>query len=220
VLLLKCVYTTHTMGNNSQAVFFAKVGVVLALIWGVVWGVMSLTGVFRETPEKVISYMEKNPLSEEEDPDKRRKIIGTLADKLNQLDHIQIGDFQGNPERDRTRGENFFKNMTPEEQLFFMEKRIGKAFNQMMNAFNEMERDERKQLVERTLKRMRDDDGERVQLQRLEESDPAATEKIVNEGLRAYYQEATAETKLDLAPLMEQMQRNLQGIGHRRKNKK
>ena len=101
-----------------------------------------------------------------------------------------------------------------------MEKRIGKAFNQMMNAFNDMERPERKQLVERTLKRMRDDDGERVQLQRLEETDPAATERIVNEGLRAYYQEASAETKLDLAPLMEQMQRNLQGTGRRRRNKK
>ena len=98
-----------------------------------------------------------------------------------------------------------------------MEKRIGKAFNQMMNAFNDMERSERKQLVERTLKRMKDDEGERVQLERLEEADPEATEKIVNEGLRAYYQEASAETKLDLAPLMEQMQRNLQGLGRRRK---
>lgn len=207
------------MGNSSQAVFFVKVGAVLALIWGLVWGVMSLTGVFRETPEKVISYMESHPLSEEEDPDKRRKIIGTLADKLNQLDHMQIGEFQGNPERDRARGENFFREMTPDEQHFFMEKRIGKAFNQMMNAFNDMEREERQRLVERTLKRMRDDDGERVRLQRLENSDPAATEKIVNEGLRAYYQEASAETKLDLAPLMEQMQRNLQGVGHRRKKR-
>jgi len=201
-------------------VFLVKVGVVLALIWGLVWGVMTITGVFRETPEKVIAYMESHPLAEEEDVDKRRKIIGTLAEKLNQLDHVQINEFGGNPERSREQGEKFFKNMTPDEQLFFMEKRIGKAFNQMMNAFNDMERSERKQLVERTLKRMRDDDGERMQLQRLEETDPAATERIVNEGLRAYYQEASAETKLDLAPLMEQMQRNLQGIGRKRKKKR
>ncbi len=133
------------------------------------------------------------------------------------LDHGQINQFQMDPDRDQ--GRDYFKGMTPEEQHFFMEKRIGKAFNQMMTAFNDMERDERKQLVERTLKRMREDDGEREGLRRLEQSDPAATEKIVNEGLRAYYQDASAETKLDLAPLMEQMQRNLQGLGHRRKKK-
>ncbi len=205
------------MGSQSQTVFLLKVGAVLAVIWGLVWGVMSITGVFQETPEKVIAYMDSHPLNEEEDLDKRREIIGTLADKLNSLDHVQIGDFQENAQNNRDRRENFFKEMSPEEQHFFMEKRIGKAFNQMMNAFNEMEREERQLLVERTLKRMKNDDGERMQLQRLEAADPEATEKIVNEGLRAYYQEASAETKLDLAPLMEQMQRNLSGGRKRRK---
>ena len=207
------------MGSTSQAVFFAKVGVVLAVIWGLVWGVMTMTGMFRETPEKVIAYIESNPLTEEEDPDKRMEIIGTLADKLNQLDHEQIRDFEQEPGGRRDMGEKFFRNMTPEEQHFFMEKRIGKAFNQMMQAFNDMEREERKRFVERTLTRMREDEGERVQLERLEEADPEATDRIVNEGLRAYYQEASAETKMDLAPLMEQMQRNLQGMGHRRRKR-
>ncbi len=203
------------MGTQSQAAFFLRVGVVLVVIWGLAWGVMRLAGVFRETPETVLAYMEGHSLEDESDPAKRRQIIATLADKLNSLDHLQINEFQANPDGDRRR--DFFKRMTPDEQHFFMEKRIGKAFNQMMNAFNEMERDERKQLVERTLKRMREDEGERRGLRRLEESDPTATERIVNEGLRAYYQDASAETKLDLAPLMEQMQLNLQGLGHRRK---
>jgi hypothetical protein len=202
------------MGTQSQAAFFIKVGALLVVIWGLAWGVMKVAGVFRETPETVVAYMEGHPLEDETDPDKRRKIIGTLADKLNSLDHVQINQFQADPDRDQRR--DFFKGMSPEEQHFFMEKRIGKAFNQMMNAFNDMERDERKQLVERTLKRMREEEGEREGLRRLEQSDPEATEKIVNEGLRAYYQDASAETKLDLAPLMEQMQRNLQGLGHRR----
>jgi len=206
------------MGNRSQTIFLLKIGVVLAVIWGSAWGVMKATGLFRETPDKVIAYMENHPLDEVEDVDERRKVIAALAEKLNQLDHVQINEFQADPDRDRR--QDFFRNMTPDEQHFFMEKRIGKAFNQMMNAFNDMERPERKQLVERALKRMRDDDGDREGLRRLEEADPAATEKIVNEGLRAYYQEASAETKLDLAPLMEQMQRNLQGLGHGRKKRK
>ncbi len=205
------------MGGRYQLLFLLKVGLVLAVIWAAAWGVMSVTGVFRETPEKVIAYMDEHPLSEVEDEDERLKVIGGLADRLNRLDHIQINDFQSDPDRDRRRG--FFKEMTAKEQHYFMERRIGKAFNQMMNAFNEMEREERKKLVDRTLKRMRDSDEERLGLQRLEKADPAATEKIVNEGLKAYYQDASAETKLDLAPLMEQMQRNLQGLGHKARKK-
>ena len=114
------------MGNNSQTVFFVKVGVVLAVIWGLVWGVMTMTGMFRETPEKVIAFIESHPLSEEKDSDKRRKIIGTLADKLNKLDHVQINEFGGDPERSRDQGEDFFRNMTPEEQLFLWKNALAK----------------------------------------------------------------------------------------------
>ena len=35
--------------------------------------------------------------------------------------------------------------------------------------------------------------------------------KIVDQGMRSFYSEANAEVKLDLSPLIEQMQRNLQG---------
>ncbi|MCF6312117.1 MAG: hypothetical protein L3J39_06675 [Verrucomicrobiales bacterium] len=203
------------MGGNSQFAFLLKIAAVLILIWAAVWGVMTLSGVFRETPEKVIAYMESHPLADEQDAGKRKEIIIKLADKLNALDHIQINEFQTDPDKDRRRG--FFKEMSAEEQHFFMERRIGKAFNQMMNAFNEMERKDRQRFVEKTLKRMRDDDEERLGLQRLEKSDPQATEKIINEGLKAYYQDATAETKLDLAPLMEQMQRNLRNLRYQQK---
>jgi hypothetical protein len=44
---------------------------------------------------------------------------------------------------------------------------------------------------------------------RLEEADPAIAEKITEAGLKAYYEEANAETKLDLAPLLEEMQRSM-----------
>ncbi|MEM9865151.1 MAG: hypothetical protein AAF938_26340, partial [Myxococcota bacterium] len=117
----------------------------------------------------------------------------------------QIGELSDRGEDER--GREFFESMNAEEQRFFMEKRVGKAFDQMMIAFNEMERDERRRIVERTLEQMKE--GEAGRGERFEEQDAEMVEKVVNEGLRAYYQEASAETKLDLAPVLEQMQRNL-----------
>ena len=46
----------------------------------------------------------------------------------------------------------------------------------------------------------------------MEEDDKEIFDKVVNSGMRAYYQEADADVKLDLAPLMEEMQARMQGL--------
>jgi hypothetical protein len=35
-------------------------------------------------------------------------------------------------------------------------------------------------------------------------------EKIIDQGFRSFYSDASAETKMDVAPLIEQLQHNLQ----------
>lgn len=184
-----------------------KAGIGLAILWGLVWGAFQVTGSLKPTPEKVVAFVEENPLSEIEDTEKRRQVIGRIAGMLNQMEPGELRRLA--EERGEDPRRTFFEEMTPEEQRFFMEKRIGKAFEQMMSAFNEMDREERKRVVERTLKQMRSDNERADGLERLEETDPELADRIVGEGLKAYYQNASAETKLDLAPVLEEMQRNL-----------
>ena len=191
-------------GRNA---LFWKAGLALAIVWAFVWGTFQITGRLKPTPEKVAAFAEDNPLSEIENPEERRRVIGKIASMLNQMEPSDIRRLAEEGGEDPRR--EFFEEMTPEEQRFFMEKRIGKAFEQMMTAFNEMEREERKKVVERTLKQMRSDNARSDGLQRLEETDPEIADRIVNEGLKAYYQSANAETKLDLAPVLEEMQKNL-----------
>lgn len=194
---------------NPRNFLLVKAAAALGALWLVVWGVLQLSGVLQPSPEKIESYVEANPLDEIDDPDERLEVIGKVAEMMNQLTSEQVAEVS----RQRREGENderdrqFFQSMSSEEQRFFMEKRVGKAFDQMMVAFNEMDRDERRKIVERTLQQMKDGEGGRDE--RFEEQDSEMVEKVVNEGLRAYYQEASAETKLDLAPVLEQMQRNL-----------
>lgn len=186
-----------------------KAGLALVILWVIVGVGLRVFRSMTPTPEKLAAYVDENPLSAIEDADRRREVIGNVADMLNQLDPDDVRRLIEENEEDPRRA--FFEELSPEEQRFFMEKRVGRAFDQMMQAFNDMDREERQRVVDRTLRQMRQDGDRRDGLTRLEESDPEMAEKIVNEGLRAYYQEANAETKLDFAPVLEEMQRNLAG---------
>jgi hypothetical protein len=43
--------------------------------------------------------------------------------------------------------------------------------------------------------------------------DPELAEKMADAGLKAYYSDASVETKIDLAPLLEEMQRTMGRMG-------
>jgi hypothetical protein len=187
---------------NARNQILVRGLVSLALVWGVVFLIAKVAGSMKPTAEKIQAFQEKNPLSEIEDPEKRKEYIAKVADMLNQMEaseveKLNVGD-EGDPRRD------FLTEMSGEEQLFFLERRVGRAFEQMMQSFNEMDREERKKIVERSLRRIRENQGEGDR--NLETGDPEIVEKIAEAGFKAYYSEASAETKIDLAPLMEEMQ--------------
>ena len=193
-----------------------KAGIVLVVLWAGVWGVSKYVSGLRPTPDKAVAFVADNDLSQIGDPEERKRVLAELAEMLNGMDGAEVQEFQekmfAGEENPDERGRQIFEGLSPEEQWYFMERRIGRAFDQMMQAFNDMDREERKKIVERTLNDMRrNGNGNGPALGRLEGQDREFVERVTTEGFRAYYEEASAETKLDLAPVLEQMQRNLGG---------
>ena len=188
--------------------------VVLVILWAAVFGVVKLAGSMKPTASKVNRYLNDFSLAEVTDPEERLKKIGEVAQLLNQLEASELNKLREGTEVDPRR--ELFEQLSPEEQLYFFEKRVGRAFEQVMQSFNEMERDERKRIVERALRQMQSDDIRRPRSERLEEGDPELVDKMAEAGFKAYYSEASAETKIDLAPLMEEMQRAMSRMGGRR----
>ncbi|MDF2377230.1 MAG: hypothetical protein P1U81_13375 [Verrucomicrobiales bacterium] len=182
----------------------------LLVLWAVVFAVVKVAGSMKPTVEKLEAFAEANPLSEIEDPDERKEVIGGIVDMLNAMEPSEVALLSERNENDPRR--QFMRELTPGEQLYFLERRVGRAFQQMMISFNEMERDERRRIVERTLKRMKDnaDGGPPGALDR---DDPELAGKIADAGLKAYYADASVETKIDLAPLLEEMQRTMGRLG-------
>ena len=83
-----------------------------------------------------------------------------------------------------------------------------------MKAFNKMPREERQKLVQQSMNDMKKSENDDRNMKKLKEEDEKVFETVVEKGLGSYYQDASAETKMDLAPLMEQMQQRLRGFGH------
>lgn len=189
---------------SPRNLLLVKGVVALLLVWGVAYGLMRWAGASRPTPEKVMAFADANDLSGIDDPEERKRVIGELATMLNGLEPSEVRELEKRAGKDPR--QDFLGEMSPEEQLYFLERRVGRAFQQMMQSFNEMEREERRRIVERSLKRMQEERGGPG---RLEEADPEIAEKITQAGLKSYYEDASAETKIDLAPLLEEMQRSM-----------
>lgn len=107
--------------------------------------------------------------------------------------------------------DEFFRSLTPTEQGQFLEQTLPSGFRQMMEALNKMKPEKRKQFVGRALDEMKKEEGQDLPEGAIESLD-ANARKIMDQGLKSFYTEASADTKMDLAPLIEQMQKNLQGM--------
>ena len=178
-----------------------KAGAVVAAIWLVAAGVIWWARAAKPTPEAIIRYVSEHPL-EGKGAAERGKTIETVAEKLNRLGYEERRQMRMGRKLDE-----FFRGLTPDEQTRFLDLTLPAGFKQMMEALNKMEPAKRKSFVDRALREMKEDEG-----QEQRPVDDKNVEKIVSQGLRSFYSDASAEVKMDVAPLIEQMQMNLQGI--------
>lgn len=187
--------------------------IALLLVWGVVAGVRSLAGAKRVTAEKIrveIAAANFEDWSDGvpagSDAAKRRERIDKVAEMFNQLDFA---------ERDRARedriGEDFFLRLAPSERERFVELTVEKSMQSLIRALDAMNVDERRRIVERGLREIEDGRTEE-EMMRAQEMSEDLLDRITEEGLKAYFDQAGADTKLDLAPLMEAMDGLVKGL--------
>ena len=184
----------------------------LVLIWAAVGAVMRATGKHTSTPEKVNALMATAPWLEgpPASDEARKQYLADIIANVNRLDFDQRRSMR---EDGRDVGQRFFDSLTKEERARFLEQTVEQHFKSVMKAFNQMPREERQRLVKQSMADMNRNQPEGRNMDRLKQNDEQVFDKVVEKGLGAYYEDANAETKMDLAPLMEQMQQRLRGFG-------
>lgn len=183
---------------------------VVVVLWAVVLTGYSIAKAHRVTVESIRAYVESvdlNKLSGGE----RAKAIRKLADMLNALSV---------EERQKARMERlawaWFNEMSEQEKAGFIDATMPTGFKQMLTAFEQLPEDKRRKTIDDTLRRLRQDQ-KRMQLADSEDGQaPTNGPPIISEelqaqirtiGLKTFYGQSSAQTKAELAPVLEEMQR-------------
>jgi len=192
--------------NSSRYRLLLWAGLALVLVWGGVFAAYRVAGARRVTPEKVSMYVNGLDLTGLS-ADDRAAVLDRLARMLNALGYEDRRELRIN----RTL-EALFEQMTDAEKIAFVEATLPTGVQQMLNAFEALPEDKRQRAVNDSLRRLREARAEmRTGQGSLPPDEPFVTEemqrRMVEVGMKTFYSESSAQTKAELAPVLEEMQR-------------
>ncbi|MGE9270197.1 MAG: hypothetical protein ACQKBU_05280 [Verrucomicrobiales bacterium] len=194
----------------------AQAGLLLVVVWGLVVAVRSFAGTQRITSTKIEKSIEKAAFADWSDgvpqgarPREREAKLVELAEMFNGLDYHEREKV-----RDQRIGEELFRRLAPEERERFVKLTVAKSMESLLRALDGMPVEERRRMVERGLRDIETGRTEE-EMHRARELGETLLDQITAEGMRAYFEQTSADTKLDLAPLVEAMDGVLKGMkGH------
>ncbi len=209
------------MNQRRRAILIA--GIVIGAIWLMAWIGHRLALNSRMTAEKVRQYVHSvdfGRLSGKE----RARALTELADKLNALPYDERRRV-----RMRREWEGWFPLMTESEKDQFIEATFPAGIKQMITAFERLPEDRRRRAIDESLRRLREAQAQDAEQAgqppeaggRTKEPPPISPEleqKIRTLGLKTFFAESSAQTKAEVAPLLEEIQRIIESGGriHRR----
>ncbi len=196
---------------KSTVILRAVLG--LLLVWAVVIGIRHYAGSKRVTAENIERAIEdasfenwSDGIPEGVSDAERERELLEIAGMFNRLDFS---------ERQRAReqriGEDMFAKLTDAEKERFVELTIRASMETFMKAVDAMTPAERQKIVDDALAEIEDGRTEE-EMQRAREVSEELLARVTEEGMRAYFEKAGADTKLDLAPLMEAMDGVMKGL--------
>ena len=198
------------MWNQRQRPILLAVA-ALVLIWAVAFAGYQIAQHAKVTPDKVRAYtasVDFDHLSATE----RAAAIKKLAAMLNALTY----DERQSLRLDHT-AHKWFEKMTEDEKGAFLAATMPTGFKQMITAFENLPADKRQRAVEVSIKQMRD---AREKMAASGQMPPPGTnsvvlskelqDKVTKIGLQTFYSQSSAQTKAELAPFLEELQRTME----------
>lgn len=199
---------------RKKRLILQAVALTLA-VWAVVWIVRSAAAEKRTTAAKIQvsvneaafedwSHLDTPPAGKVAET--REEDLRAIADQFNRLDFAER-----EKARDLRVGERFFERLSIREKELFLDLTVEKSMDAFMRALDALTPQERRKFVEDGLREIEDGRTEE-EMERARELSEVLLSRVAQSGMKAYFQEASAETKLDLAPLMEAMDDVMKGM--------
>ncbi len=182
------------------------------VIWGAALIGIAIARNAKMTADKARAYAASVNLSKLSSDD-RANALRKLADMLNALSP---------EERRQARLDRlawgWFEQMTEEERTTFIEATMPTGFKQMLTAFEQLPEDKRRRTVDDALRRLRESPtgaGSAGGANRGGTNGPPPLSeelqaRVRTIGLKTFYSQSSAQTKAELAPVLEELQRSME----------
>jgi len=180
---------------------------VLAAAWALAWMGTRLAAHARMTAEKVVASVRATNLDSLSAADRARR-LGELADQLNRL----APDERRRARADRVWNE-LWAQMSEQEKSEFIERTMPTGVKQMLTTFEKLSEEKRRYAVTNAIARMQAQRELGTAPEGEPEREPLSEElqrQMITTGLKTFYAESSAQTKAEVAPLLEEMQRMMQ----------
>jgi hypothetical protein len=187
--------------------------VVLALVAVVAIWAMAMVGIAlakhsKVTADRVKAYASSVDLSKLSG-EPRAQALQKLAEMLNALSPEE----RRQARLDRLTW-SWLEQMTEEEKTTFIDATMPTGFKQMLTAFEQLPEDKRRRTVEDALRRLREAQAKPGVPGGGTNGPPPLSEelqaRIRTIGLKTFYSQSSAQTKAELAPLLEELQRAME----------
>jgi hypothetical protein len=197
---------------NPRRRFLTRAAVFLLGIWLAAWAGQRYFESLKMTADKVHAYVDSVNFSQLAGA-ARAKALKELEDKLNAL---------SDDERQRLRAghllNNWFAQMTEEEKTQFIEATLPAGFKQMINAFEQLPEDKRHRVIDDAMKNLRSANNHNPAGNGTTQGgtngpppiSPELEAKIRTIGLKLFYSQSSAQTKAEVAPFLEELQRQME----------
>ena len=198
----------NLVNARYRLVYLALAGVVAA--WVLALGGYAVADHFKVTAERLRVWLARGDLNSLSG-DARGKALRELADRINRLSP---------DERRRARLDHlwseWFAEMTEEEKAQFIDATMPTGFHQMLASFEQQPAKKRRRAIDNAIKRLEESREQPPQSDTNSTStnqqvlSPDLQKRVMMIGLNSVYSDSTAQTKAELAPLMEEIQRNME----------
>ena len=185
--------------------------VILLTAWALAFVVMRIAANAKMTSEKVVNAVRATELDKLAAAE-RAKRLRELANKLNSLDAEERRKARADHEWDR-----LWAQMTEDEKGSFIEWTMPSGVKQMLTAFEQLPEDKRRFAVTNAIARMQNEreqgigpGGNGGMGGGREPLSDDLQKKMITTGLKTFYAESSAQTKAEVAPLLEEMQRMME----------